>query len=313
MAITRYPSGHRGGALLKEVPIFDVIAGKVFWVDSGSGGAGNPGTFLRPVATLDQGYNLCTASRGDRIYLKPGHTEALASAGTIAADVIGVTVEGLGQGDDQAQLRWTDAAATMTISAAANRFINVRLTAAVADVTSGIAITANDVEFYNCRIDEETSGENWVLVMAIADGNDNFVFEGNSYHGNDASNDTCLVFSGTHENSRIIGNTFTHSTAQTAAAGFITSATKQGNCLMLDNTFHSETAAASNAGVELTGTTNNGWAVNNAISNVQTNTSAANAIECFDVTGLMSHFNFYSGGDQDGHGTELFTTVDNLA
>ena len=313
MALSSYPNSFGGGVLLKEVPLYDVIAGSTFWVDSGAGGDGNPGTFTRPLATLDAAINKCTASAGDRIYLKPGHTEVVGAAGAIAPDVIGVTIEGLGHGDDQGQLRWTAAAGTMTVSAAAVRFLNVRFTAAVADVTSGIAVSANDVEFHNCRFDEEVATENWVLVMAISDGVDNFVFEGNSYHGNDGLNDTMLVFSGTHENVRIIDNTFTHSTLQTStSAGFITSATQMVNCLMLGNRFHTESAAAANAVVEMTNATNNGWAVENTISTIDGDASKANAIECFDVTGLMSHFNFFTSGIVDTHGLDSFTTVDDM-
>jgi len=313
MSISNYPSGFRGGALIKNVPMFDMIDGNVFWVDNATGGAGNPGTFNSPLDSVESAFGKCTANNGDFILCKSGHTETCAGAAGITADVAGVTVAGVGHGDDQAQIRWTAAAATLVISAASVRFVNMRLTAAFADVAEGVNMSAvNGIEFLDCRIDEEIATENWVIFGDLADGGDNFKMIGCSYHGNDASNDTVINFAGTHENCQFVNNTFTHSTAQTAAAGFIVSATQMINCLLEDNRFHTETAAAANACVEMANATNTGWAIRNMISTVDTDATAANAIECFDVSGLMSSGNMFTSGVADTHGVETFTTAENL-
>ena len=311
--ISNYPSGFRGGALIKNVPLFDMIDGNVYWVDNGTGGAGNPGTFNSPLDSIESAFGKCTANNGDFIMCKSGHTEACAGAAGITADVAGVTVLGVGHGDDQAQIRWTAAAATLVISAASVRFINMRLTAAFADVAEGVNMSAvNGIEFIGCRIDEEVATENWVIFGDLADGGDNFKMVGCSYHGNDASNDTVINFAGTHENVQFVDNTFTHSTAQTTGAGFIVSATQMISCLLQGNRFHTETAAAANSCVEMANATNTGWAIDNMISTVDTDASDANAIECFDVTGLMSSGNMFTSGVADTHGIETFTTVEDL-
>jgi len=220
---------------------------------------------------------------------------------------------GLGHGDDQAQLRWTAAGADMNVTAASVRFINMRFTAAVADVTSGIDISAvNGVEFHNCRFDEEAADENWVIVIDLADGGDDFKMYDCTYHGDDIANDTVVNFAGSHSNVEIVRCRFTHSTAQTTAAGFLVSATLMKNCTLANNYFHSESAAAANSAVEFANATNTGWAIGNMISSVDTDATAANAIECFDVTGLMSSGNMFYAGSADGHGIETFTTVEDL-
>ena len=83
--------------------------------------------------------------------------------------------------------------------------------------------------------------------------------------------------------------------------------------LIADNFFHSEIVDAENAFVDLTGTTNNGWATNNMLSSIDTNANAAKVITAFDVKGLMSRGNFFVSGTADGHGIETFTTVEALS
>lgn len=314
MAISNYPSGFRGGALIKEVPLFDAIAGNVYWVDSGTGGAGNPGTFNKPLNNLDNAINKCTANNGDYIFLKPGHTEAITAAGGAVFDTAGITVVGIGSGTDQPQIRFTTAAgADIDITAANTRFFNVRFTAAFADVTAAIDVgaSAHNLEFHDCLIDEEEAGENYVVFCNIADGADGLKMYNCRYIGNDASNDHCLEFAGTHENVEIVGNRFIHETAQTATVAIIESATQMVNCLIAHNYFHSESSAVAAAFVVLTGTTNNGWAHNNMLSSVDTDATAANFAAAFDVTGLGA-FENYAVADTDGLAVNSFLTAEDL-
>lgn len=313
MAISSYPSGFRGGVLLKEVPLFDTIAGDVYWVDSGAGGDGNPGTYNRPLATVDAAVNKCTASNGDYIMLKPGHTEDIAAAGGAVFDIAGVTVVGLGTGSDMPQIHFTtSAAADIDVTAANVRFFNVRFTAGVADMTPGaisIGASAHNAEFHSCLFDEDGGGENYIICMTVADGADGLIVDNCDYRANDASNDNFISFAGTHENVKIVGNRMIHSTAQTAAAGMIVSATQMINCLIADNFMHSETAAVASSFVVLTGATNTGWAVNNCLSHVDPDATAANSVAAFDVTGLGS-FNNKIAATGDIYGVEFATAED---
>ena len=312
MALSNYPSGFRGGALIKNIPMFDTIDGNVFWVDSGSGGAGNPGTFNSPLSTMSGAIAKCTANNGDVIFYKSGHTEACASAGAIVNSVAGVTHVGLGNAGDMAQIRFTAAAADMDVTAASVRFINMRFTAAFADVTSAFDLTADGVQFHGCLFDEEIADENYVIVMEAADGVDNIVINDCDYIGNDIANDYLLNMLGTHNNVKITNNRMSHMTAQTAAAPFINSVTNQLNMLLAGNYMHSETAAIASGFVVLAGTANNGFAYDNLLSSVDTDATAANGVSAFDVTGLACKSNWFTSGVADTYALESFLTVEDL-
>ena len=319
MSISNFPGGFANGVTIKGVPIAVPNPGAVFWVNNSgvlaeggiAGSDGNKGTYRCPFATLEYAIGRCTTNRGDVIYLMPGHSEACASAGAIDFDVAGITVVGLGTGSKQAQIRWTLNTATIHIDEDNITFINVRFTAAYADVAVGFNVDNGDLRFIGCRFDEEEAAENWVIVANIADGLDNIEMVDCTYHGADASNDTVLAFAGTHENTVVKGCRFVHSVAQTAAAPFITSATQQVGITLQDNFFHTETAAVSGGIVVLTGTTNTGFAIRNMLGSLDADAAAADVLAAFDVTGLMSSGNMFSGA-ADGHGIETFTTVDDL-
>jgi hypothetical protein len=88
------------------VPLQQAQPGKVFWVSNATtlqvgekgGSDGNKGTFNAPFGTIDYAIGQCTAGRGDVIFVKPGHAETISAAGSIACDVAGVAIVGLGSG-----------------------------------------------------------------------------------------------------------------------------------------------------------------------------------------------------------------------
>ncbi len=77
----------------------DEHPGDIFFVHSGTGtdGAGYGQNPDSPVATIDYAIGLCTDSKGDVIYVMPGHNEGLGNA-QIAVDVAGISIIGLGRG-----------------------------------------------------------------------------------------------------------------------------------------------------------------------------------------------------------------------
>src|SRR3990167_6061342 len=85
----------------------------------------------------------CTASRGDVIFVMPGHAETVSAAGGITMDVNGVAIIGLGSGDLRPTITY-DTADTAAISWTAdycsmNNFIHVGnfLSTAAAILNSG--------------------------------------------------------------------------------------------------------------------------------------------------------------------------------
>jgi hypothetical protein len=107
MPNTNYPAGFPQGITLRGVPLQQAQPGKVFWVSNATtlqvgekgGSDGNKGTFNAPFGTIDYAIGQCTAGRGDVIFVKPGHAETISAAGSIACDVAGVAIVGLGVGN----------------------------------------------------------------------------------------------------------------------------------------------------------------------------------------------------------------------
>lgn len=142
------------------------------FVDSATGASGNDGlTPDSPVATVAQALLLCTASRGDRIVLFPGHTETLGASG-LAVNVAGVEVIGLGRGSMRPAFTLSTTDAKIAVSVANVRLANFRLTCSIDEVVSAVSVTAA-----NCEIDAvdyfETSTFQliqFLLTTAAADG-----------------------------------------------------------------------------------------------------------------------------------------------
>jgi hypothetical protein len=114
------------GKLIAEKINLGLGAGKVFVV--GKSGLAYRDTYgeifkndqdgqTRFVATVDQAIGLCTANAGDTIVVLPGHTETV-TATSIALDVAGVKVIGLGSGLNRPTFTFGAAAATITVTGA---------------------------------------------------------------------------------------------------------------------------------------------------------------------------------------------------
>jgi hypothetical protein len=107
--------------------------GKRFYVHStGTDGASYGTTPDAPFATIDYAIGKCTASKGDIIYVMEGHTETLAA--TIALDVAGVQIIGLGRGALRPKITGLTGIAMVTMTAANVTIRNIHLLA-VAGVT----------------------------------------------------------------------------------------------------------------------------------------------------------------------------------
>ena len=100
--MSNYPGGFNFGLTIRNMPVINIHGGNVFWVHSGTGSDGNPGTFSKPFATLSYAVGRCTASQGDMIFAKPGHAETVTS--TIVVNVAGVSIIGIGNGTNRPNL-----------------------------------------------------------------------------------------------------------------------------------------------------------------------------------------------------------------
>jgi len=149
--MSNYPGGFPGGITVRGQPLQLLHPGEVFWVNnssvlakSGVGGSnGNDGSYRKPFSTIDYAVGRCTASRGDVIMVMPGHAESITSATTLALDVAGVAVIGLGGATGRPTLTFTTAnTATINISAANVTVKNISFVGNFLSIVSAITIGA---------------------------------------------------------------------------------------------------------------------------------------------------------------------------
>ena len=122
----------------------------VWWVDSGAAGKGdtvghgqNPDL---PFSTFAYAYSSALMAVGDMLYLQPGHAETIAAAGGIAANIAGITVQGLGVGASKPTLTFSDTASSVLITGASTKIKGVRIVPSVDSVTNPFHVQAADCE-----------------------------------------------------------------------------------------------------------------------------------------------------------------------
>lgn len=153
-ALSSYPGGFGGGVVIRELPLATAFGGNLYWVNSVSGSDTGKGTRERPFATIDYAIGRCTANQGDVILCAPSHAEAVTST-SIACDVAGLTIIGLGSGAVKPTLSFGATNSRINVTAANCTWQNFRFTAAIGDVVTAVlhATAAQntaylDIEFY---------------------------------------------------------------------------------------------------------------------------------------------------------------------
>lgn len=174
--MSNYPSGFKDGLNLRGMPLFQTHTGRVLWVGNSSslglgtvgGTDGSDGTYNRPLSTLDRAFALAKAGVGDIIMVKPGHAEVLTDA-SLAFDIAGVAVIGLGSGIYRPKLTFGAAAANIPLTAGACSLSNFQLVANFADVVSMFTVTgtalAADFSLDGCDIRDTSSILNALTVI----------------------------------------------------------------------------------------------------------------------------------------------------
>lgn len=145
---------HGGMFSIVDVPSHP---GDVWFVDSGAAGAANSSGAGRnpdaPFATIDYAVGQTTASNGDTIYVLPGHAETLTGAAGIAADVAGISIVGLGVGNNRPviTITSTDNSGTITVGASNVRIANLVIVCNDDGLTNAVVVTGDnsniDIEF----------------------------------------------------------------------------------------------------------------------------------------------------------------------
>ncbi len=193
---------------LEQRGVYDITSigehpGAIFFVDSGHGYASDAAGFGKspdsPVATIDYAVSLCTDSAGDVIYVMPGHTETIATAGALALDVIGIRVIGIGSGTIQPILDLTDNLSTITIGAANVTVEDLVIRTSDDDVATIFDVNADDFTLRHCRFVQSAVDKNGLVSVldAAAGASDRITIEDCHAIMYDASNTHFVNFTGT--------------------------------------------------------------------------------------------------------------------
>lgn len=157
--------GSRSGLFWKQAPgglpvIQDTksFSGNVFFVDASTAQGGTTSGFGthpdQAFTTIQSAIDGCTASQGDAIFVLAGHTESIVAAAGINLDEIGVSVIGLGIGNNRPTITFaTLTTADWEIDAASCGIYNFRFIGNVAALAAAIdvdaaAFTMEDCDWY---------------------------------------------------------------------------------------------------------------------------------------------------------------------
>jgi hypothetical protein len=243
--------------------IADTVAhpGSIFFVHSGTGvnQAGNGDNPDSPVATLDYAIGLCTANKGDVIYVMPGHAETIAAADGFDADVAGIRIVGLGWGAQRPTFTFSATGSTAAVGAASVTIENLRFKAGISAVVVGLSVEAagTDLTLRNCDFLQgaahSTTGFDFVDSVILAAGAHRATIEGCRFLAEAAvaGAATAIKLSGAVHNVTIQNNQFMGDYS-TACVNAIT--TLSQHLLFLSNYVHNTDAGEPYLEV-ITGTT----------------------------------------------------------
>lgn len=199
---TPFFSSHQPGGLF-VIQDQSQTTGDSFFVHSGTGtnGAGYGQNPDSPVATIDYAIGLCTASKGDRIYVMPGHAESLTGATSCVADVAGVQIIGLGTGALRPKLTYTTAAAaTLSVTAANVHIEDIQFYSDyTGGITAGVTVgaSADGFRMKNCRFEEAANTKEFLITVSVAAACHDVIIDGFDFFGVTGGSDTqCIKFAG---------------------------------------------------------------------------------------------------------------------
>lgn len=303
MATTNFPNGVSSFGIPILPGTQPLTTGQVFFVDSNNGSNNNRGDRPdRALATVDAAISLCRANKRDRVLVMPGHAETV-TATSIAHDVAGVEVIGLGVGLNRPTFTFGAAAATITVSAANGRWENCHFIANFLNVAAAFTLsTAKDFELDNCTFADTSTILNFlsaVVTGATDNAADGLKVRGCRYRGLATTENAFVSVLANLDRMRLSDN-LVFKDATNNAGQFLTLSSKiilgaeiERNRLIVVG------ATGATVGIFLTGsgTTSKGIVADNYVSSLDTTTE----LIATAGTGLV-YFNNYYTGDADASG-----------
>ncbi len=258
--------------------------------------------------TIDAAISACTANRGDIVLVAPNHTENVTN-GSIACDIAGVRIIGLGTGSLKPTLTWTATDSKINVTAANVSWENFRWTAGIGDVVTAVlhATAAQntqyiDIEFY------ATSTFNFIncYTLGAANISDGCRWERNYLRTADAGQLALCITAASHADLKFYDNYVVHAAA---AAGLLTGAAADFLGIDVRGNFvqTGQTDGAVGVLVITTGTASSGRIVDN---DMKTADAAAN-VAIPIASKVYAARNYIAGADEVGTVVSVGTLFDN--
>lgn len=176
MPLTNFPNGISsfGVPIMGSGATLPATTGSYFFVHSGTGAAGNTGKdSSNALSTIDAAIGMCTASKGDVIVVMPGHAESFAAAAGFVADVAGISIIGLGNGENRPVITFTTStAADIDIDAANVRISNIVFKNDIDAQLIVIDVNSTGFTIENCEF-VEGSAKQWATGIDLNGGTAN--------------------------------------------------------------------------------------------------------------------------------------------
>lgn len=263
---------------------------------------------VRFAATIDAAIGLCTANAGDTIYVLPGHTEAVTS-GSIALDVAGVSIIGLGSGAAKPTLTFGATDSKITVTAANGKFQNLRLTAGIGDVVTAFlhSTAAQNTQYIDIEF-TASSTFNFIncYTLGAANISDGCKWERNYLRTADTGQLALVVTAAAHNDLKFYDNYVVHAAA---AAGLLTAGAADLLGLDVRGNFVQTGQTDGSVGVLIitTSTASSGRIVDN---DMKTADAAAN-VAIPIASKVYAARNYIAGADEVGTVVAVGTLFDN--
>jgi len=314
-SLTNYPTGWAYGTNIRGFPVLNSYPGNVLWLGNGSaipagcspGNDGNPGTWTKPLATLQGAVNKSVlAGIGTIVAVKPGHSETISSATALTMSVSGMQVVGMGWGNARPLFTLdTATTATINVTAANVGFQNCQFAANFANVASLFTLTtAVGFSVDSCYIYDTSSILNFLAIVTTATTSNaaDMLSVTNNLVTLAATSGACPFISalGTNNAWNISANN--HKAVTTGTGAWLPIATGKvlTNALIDANRISLQQTTGVTTGILITtnGSTNSGWITRNFVQALDATTE----ILVTASSGFLFSQNYYSGtADASGY------------
>jgi hypothetical protein len=149
--------------------------------------------------TLNFAIGKCIADNGDIIFLMPGHSETfLAGDAEPTMDVDGISVIGLGHGDDRPEFLPSGNLANIVISADNVRFSNCILTPDASPAGAGISISGDFCELDNLVFNSHATHE-FTICIGVVTAHGTIIRDCVFYGLDGTAGTTCIAINGSDQ------------------------------------------------------------------------------------------------------------------